>query len=253
MENCESCKLPAETKYVEFHENIGMVFMRKHRSVKGNFCKPCIDYYFWNLTGKTMLVGWWGTISFIITPFILLNNILRFIFTIGMEEPPFSITPKPSLFWILSAVGGFLFGGFIISVFLFSLLFSSFAQPAYSQPLAQPTYSQPQIPTRIPNPTVNPSDLHITVSPPCISLDEVTPQMAGSEVCVCDVIADSEQNEQAEETYFYFGKKDQLFLRLDRLESPQDGKCVCVSGLVQLDANKTPYIEIDNNIGLCPY
>ena len=79
QQRCESCGLPIETKYVEFYENVGMIFMRQHRAVKGNFCKPCIDYYFWNLTGKTMLVGWWGTISFIVTPFILLNNLIRFI------------------------------------------------------------------------------------------------------------------------------------------------------------------------------
>lgn len=120
---CQNCGLPAETKYIEFHENIGMVFMRQYRAVKGNLCKPCIDYYFWNLTGKTMLVGWWGTISFVVTPFILLNNLFRYIFTVGMKKPPLQIAPSTSPFWVFSAIGGFLLGFLLIGYFFISMFF----------------------------------------------------------------------------------------------------------------------------------
>lgn len=146
---CQSCGLPAETKYVEFYENVGMVFMRYNRSVKGNLCKPCIDYYFWNLTGKTMLLGWWGVISFIVTPFILLNNLLRFVFSTGMKKPSLQIAPSPSPFWVFSAIGGFLFIGF----FLFSMISSASAQPtSYSSapvyPTNTPIYRSTQPPPR---------------------------------------------------------------------------------------------------------
>ena len=265
MEKCESCQLPAETKYIEFHENIGMVFMRKHRSVKGNFCKPCIDYYFWNLTGKTMLVGWWGTISFIITPFILLSNVIRFIFTIGMEKPPLQITPSPSLLWVLSAIGGFLFSGLLLSVFLFSMIFSLFTRDTYLQPstptpISQLVYSQPLVSTGIPPtlastsipPTANPKDLHLTTGPACIDWDKVTAQMAGSEICACGVMGGFKQDASTHQTSFYFGRTDQLYLRIDSLELSLEGKCACIMGLVQLDSSKTPYIIIKNNFGLCP-
>jgi hypothetical protein len=129
VKRCESCGVPAETRYVEFYENVGLIFIRQHRSVKGNLCKACIDYYFWNLTGKTMLFGWWGVISFIITPFILLNNILRFLFTLWMHKPPFQIAPSASPFWLLSTIGGLLLLG---SFGFFSVVAALFAQPAYT-------------------------------------------------------------------------------------------------------------------------
>jgi hypothetical protein len=255
-QNCENCKSPAETKYIEFHENIGMIVMRKHRSVKGHFCKSCIDYYFWDLTGKTMLLGWWGTVSFIITPFILLNNVFRFIFTIGMEKQIVQTTQKPLMIWVLSAISGFVFGGLLLGGFLLSLLFSSLpTQNAYLQtPVSTSMPMHTSIPNPVvfePTPTVNPQDLKSTTSA-CINWDEVTSQMAGEKVCVCGVINDFEQNKQTGQTFFYFGKTNQLFLRVNRLEESLEGKCVCILGLVQLNAQKTPYIEIGSNMGLCP-
>ncbi len=113
-EYCESCGLTVQTKYVEFYENIGMIIMRRHRSIKGKFCKSCIDYYFWNMTGKTMLLGWWGIISFIVTPFILINNFFRFAFTLGMKKLPLSIFPKPSPLWVSMVIGGILLFGFFL-------------------------------------------------------------------------------------------------------------------------------------------
>ena len=121
---CQSCGLSCDTKYVEFYENLGLVILRYHRSATGNFCKSCIDYYFWTFTGRTMLLGWWGVISLILTPFILLNNLLRFVFSRGLNKYPIQIAPKPSTFWVLSTIGGFLFFGYI----LFSLVTSSYAQ-----------------------------------------------------------------------------------------------------------------------------
>ena len=147
---CVSCGLPAETKYVEFYENVGLLFMRYHRTVKGNLCKSCIDYYFWNLTGKTMLLGWWGVISFFITPFILLNNFIRFLFTISMKKPNLKIAPNPSFFWVFSAVGGFLLFCFLIFFFVVSVLVlltnnssTSANGPIYSQTqsLSHPFYN----------------------------------------------------------------------------------------------------------------
>jgi hypothetical protein len=47
----------APVKYVEFYQNIGMLIMRQHRSVKGNLCKRCIHGQFWKLTSVTVAIG----------------------------------------------------------------------------------------------------------------------------------------------------------------------------------------------------
>lgn len=150
-EYCQSCGLPVETKYVEFYENVGMIIMRQHRSVKGNFCKSCIDYYFWNLTGKTMLLGWWGVFSFIISPFILLNNLIRFVFTLRMNKPPVTITPSPSPFWVFTTIGGVLVGGFIF----FSSFCSALTLPAatYSPTSTARAIAPTRVPTKVKTPT----------------------------------------------------------------------------------------------------
>jgi hypothetical protein len=85
---CQTCGCEAQTKYVEFYQNIGALVMRFTSSVKGNLCKRCINKHFMNTTLITAAVGWFGMISFCVTPFIILNNIVRFCGTIGMELGP---------------------------------------------------------------------------------------------------------------------------------------------------------------------
>lgn len=79
--NCEVCGKNANVKYIEFYENRGALFMRYHREIKGNLCKDCINKYFWKFTLTTIAIGWLGTISFIVTPFYILNNVGRYIWS----------------------------------------------------------------------------------------------------------------------------------------------------------------------------
>ena len=37
---CQACGVEAPTKYVEFYQNIGAIFMRFHKSIQGNFRTP---------------------------------------------------------------------------------------------------------------------------------------------------------------------------------------------------------------------
>ena len=67
-ESCQYCGLEAPTKYVEFYQNIGALVMRFPKSVKGNLCKHCINEVFWKFTLIDLVAGWWGVISFFITP-----------------------------------------------------------------------------------------------------------------------------------------------------------------------------------------
>jgi len=84
--SCQVCGTYAPVKYVEFHQNIGMLFRREHRYIKGNLCKNCINQTFWKFTLITLAVGWIGTISLIVAPFFILNNIFRYIMSLGLPK-----------------------------------------------------------------------------------------------------------------------------------------------------------------------
>jgi hypothetical protein len=93
---CQSCGERRPTRHVVFYQNIGMVIMRSSKTVDGELCKDCINKVFWNFTLITLVFGWWGMISLIVTPLFLINNIARFVGTTGMKPheiaPP---APKP--------------------------------------------------------------------------------------------------------------------------------------------------------------
>jgi hypothetical protein len=75
---CQDCGVEAKTKHVSFHQNIGLLILRIPKTVEGNLCKSCIHKHFWGMTGTTAVFGWWGVISFCVTPFFLINNIVRY-------------------------------------------------------------------------------------------------------------------------------------------------------------------------------
>jgi hypothetical protein len=84
---CEKCGLEAETRYVEFYQNVGLLVLRLHKDIKGHLCKHCINKAFWIYTGISLIGGWWGIISLCLNPFILINNIYRYISSLQMEPP----------------------------------------------------------------------------------------------------------------------------------------------------------------------
>lgn len=90
---CQDCGVEAATKQVSFYQNIGALVVRFPKSIEGKLCKSCIHKHFWSMTGTTMFLGWWGTISFIVTPFFLLNNIGRYLFCLGMPSVPADAAP----------------------------------------------------------------------------------------------------------------------------------------------------------------
>jgi len=83
---CQTCGSLSQTRYIKFYKNIGMLIMRRYYFVEGKLCKSCINRYFWNYSLVTLFLGWWGTISFFVTPLILLNNIGRYLFTLITVE-----------------------------------------------------------------------------------------------------------------------------------------------------------------------
>jgi hypothetical protein len=81
---CQVCGVQAETRYVEFYQNIGVLIMRFSKSIKGDLCKSCVHHYFWELTMMSMLLGWWGIISFFLNIFFIGNNVIRYLGCLGM-------------------------------------------------------------------------------------------------------------------------------------------------------------------------
>lgn len=76
--NCQACGTNAQTRYVSYSQNIGALVMRFGKSIKGNMCDACVQKYFFEYTLITLFLGWWGVISFIMTPFILIGNTVSF-------------------------------------------------------------------------------------------------------------------------------------------------------------------------------
>lgn len=93
---CQSCGIEAPTRRVAFYQNIGVFVIRFHKSVEGRLCKSCIHRYFWKFSATNLFLGWWGTISFLVTPFFLLNNIGRYTVCLFMPGVPPGAT-KPQL------------------------------------------------------------------------------------------------------------------------------------------------------------
>jgi hypothetical protein len=95
---CDECGALAATKRVEFWRIIGAVFVFHVTASGGCFCKSCIHQYFWAHTLVTLCLGWCGFISSLLTPFVLLHNVLRYILCLGMPPVPEQIittTPRP--------------------------------------------------------------------------------------------------------------------------------------------------------------
>src|SRR5215208_378525 len=85
---CQLCGVEAATKYVAFYQNIGALIMRFHKSLKGELCKRCIHQQFWGFALVNVTLGWWGVISLIVTPFFIINNVVRYLMCLSM--PPAS-------------------------------------------------------------------------------------------------------------------------------------------------------------------
>jgi len=81
---CQACGKRGPTRKVQFHKHTGMLVMMQHGHFGGNFCKQCINDTFMKYTGWTAVAGWWGMISFFITPCVLVWNTGLYLTTLGM-------------------------------------------------------------------------------------------------------------------------------------------------------------------------
>ena len=75
---CQSCGVEAPTQKVLFVQHIGAIVMFFHKRIGGLFCRNCVKKYFNEYFFITLVLGWWGIISVIATPFVLLIDIFNY-------------------------------------------------------------------------------------------------------------------------------------------------------------------------------
>ncbi|MGH9763595.1 MAG: hypothetical protein ACREDR_32705 [Blastocatellia bacterium] len=85
---CDSCGVRAPTKYAAFHQHIGAVVLMFHQRYRGNLCRECINTIFRRTTLTTLGLGWWGMISVIVTPFVLIHNVVRYLMVRDSNAAP---------------------------------------------------------------------------------------------------------------------------------------------------------------------
>lgn len=76
---CTSCGEYGVTMNATYRKNIGMVFLRRYSEAVGDFCPVCQEKLFWKAFITNIFLGWWGVISFIINPFLIIQNVWNYI------------------------------------------------------------------------------------------------------------------------------------------------------------------------------
>jgi hypothetical protein len=90
---CQCCGVEAPTKFVDFKQNIGALFMRFSKSTAGNLCKRCVHKTFWEYTLITSAVGWLGLVSLFVAPVFVIGNIACYLGTLRMKPVPEGAIP----------------------------------------------------------------------------------------------------------------------------------------------------------------
>ena len=85
---CQNCKKEAPTWNITFYQVIGLLAGFSHKRITGCLCKNCINKFFEEYTLTTLVLGWWGAISFFLTPGVIIFNIWNKMQT---RKPPESI------------------------------------------------------------------------------------------------------------------------------------------------------------------
>jgi hypothetical protein len=64
-----------------------MLVARQMRTYQGDVCRACSSYLFKKATLHTAFLGWWGTISFFLTPIFIINNIAYWVKSRSLPAP----------------------------------------------------------------------------------------------------------------------------------------------------------------------
>jgi hypothetical protein len=108
-DHCQLCGAIGPVGEISFRQNIGLLVMRLNQQVAGRVCPSCASGKFWQLSLITLVAGWWGVISFVVTPIFLINNAISYARyqPTGETSRP-GLVPALALASVVVAVGGFL-------------------------------------------------------------------------------------------------------------------------------------------------
>ena len=73
---CRFCS-NVPTAQTKFRGHRGMIIMMQNRHVEGPICRDCGMATFREMTSKTLIQGWYSYASFIITPIIVIWNLVN--------------------------------------------------------------------------------------------------------------------------------------------------------------------------------
>lgn len=76
---CKGCGAYTYTFPATYRKNVGLFFLRRYKKVEGEFCSDCHEMLFWNAFLTNLFLGWWGVISSVINPFLIIMNIGNYI------------------------------------------------------------------------------------------------------------------------------------------------------------------------------
>lgn len=76
---CDTCSSNAPTAPAEFRHNVGMLLMRREYVTAGDFCRACLGRAFRHHTLRNVTLGWWGTLSFVMTWVFLVSNLVGYL------------------------------------------------------------------------------------------------------------------------------------------------------------------------------
>ncbi|WP_155374636.1 hypothetical protein [Catellatospora vulcania] len=71
---CQNCGCSPAAE-MTFRGHRGLILAMQFLKEKGTYCRSCGLAIFRTMTSRTLVQGWWGWASFLITPFILLYNL----------------------------------------------------------------------------------------------------------------------------------------------------------------------------------
>jgi hypothetical protein len=75
--------------------HIGLIVAFQSADLRGYFCKDCFMKSFWRYTLVTFFFGWWGLVSFFLTPIVLVNNLILLCRSFGLHpKRPDAVRPK---------------------------------------------------------------------------------------------------------------------------------------------------------------
>src|SRR5437879_13155056 len=84
--------------------------MRFPTRLQGLLCRDCIGAKFWTMSLVTLVCGWWGVISFFVTPFFLIGNVLAYLGAANLPAPgggrPKLLGPIVGALFVVAAAGG---------------------------------------------------------------------------------------------------------------------------------------------------